>query len=638
MSSLSDESLARDANEIMRSGFVRSSWYAATYPDVPATGLRASEHYLSVGARLGRDPSPLFRTRFYEETSGDLIEPGENPLLSYLRRGRAQGRAAREEQQMAEVARLTQHLWGRNSAAAAERLEAIAVSPRQGQQARYEALRQLAARRDFDGDPEEAARLLASMRERTPRWATCKGALMRRGVLAARMGEAGLARACFERVPPKPDPEGLPEPDADALLALAGLEEDGAARLAALSAVLKRRGYEPLRLRDPAGPVSLANLAAAPAPRALPPMGTVSVIVPAFNAAGSLEPAVRSLLAQSYPELEILVVDDASPDDTFAVARRLAAGDPRVRPLRAERNGGAYAARNLGLAHATGAFITTHDADDWSHPRKIEVQLRAFLRNPRQAANAVTWARVREDLRPTTNWRLSDLILHMSYSSIMLRREVAEHLGPWDEVRTGGDTEYLWRLWRVLGRRNFDQHERRAPLAFALDEASSLTRAKATHVVSNYHGMRLVYREAARHHLRAARDPLDPEARAAHLRRVPPEMRGEAPPPGPLDLRLQADLFDPVAVAAMAKVLAEARWKGARVGIQHEPELASDPRGFARALWRLVDGERVRLLVDEPAPGDARATIRVQGRIGERVTEAARVGITPSDDEEEEHA
>ena len=220
---------------------------------------------------------------------------------------------------------------------------------------------------------------------------------------------------------------------------------------------------------------------------------------------------------------------------------------------------------------------------------------------------------------------------------------MAEHLGPWDEVRTGGDTEYLWRLWRALGRRCFDQLEKRAPLAFALDEASSLTRAKATHVVGNYHGMRLLYREAARHHLRAARDPLDPAARAAYLRRVPPEMRGEAPPDGPLDLCIKGDLFDAGAVAAMAAVLAEPRWASARVGILHEPELRSDPSGFAPGIWALLEPDRVRLLVAEPAEGEALATIHARGHApasdAERVTAPAPVDMTPGEDDgaEEEH-
>ena len=71
----------------------------------------------------------------------------------------------------------------------------------------------------------------------------------------------------------------------------------------------------------------------------------VSVIVPAHNAARFLEETLRSALAQTYPQLEVLVVDDASTDDTAAIAARIEASDPRVRVLRFLKNVGAARAQ-----------------------------------------------------------------------------------------------------------------------------------------------------------------------------------------------------------------------------------------------------------------------------------------------------
>ena len=600
---------SRVANEIARSGYIVGSWYATAYPDVAATGLKASEHYASIGARMGRDPGAFFDTRFYEETSGDLMMPGENPLMHYVRHGRAAGRPGRAWGQATEVRRLARHLWGALPGPAAEALRAVAESPVHDQAARFEALVELAGRLDFDGRPEEAAATLERIAERAPRWAGAKGALVRRGVLAARMGDAALARECLEATPPVAGPGGEPEPDPDAALALAGLEEEDEARLAATSAVLVRRGLEPLRRRDPSRPLSLRDLEAAPAPCGLPHLGRVSVIVPAHRAEGTLDAALRSLLAQSYPDLEILVVDDASPDATFAVAEAAARRDLRVRAIRMARNGGAYAARNLGLAQATGAFVTTHDADDWSHPRKIEAQLRAFLRDPGMMGNASHWARVRADLRPTTNWRLTDAIVHPNHSSLMLRREAADRLGPWDEVRTGADSEYIWRLQATFGREAYARVEPGVPLAFGLDEEGSLTRAAATHLVGNYHGARLLYREVSRHHLRTARDPCDPAGRAAKMRRVPGAMRMPPRPAPPLDLCLRGDLFAPEVVERMVAILASPDRARACVGLLHEPALESQAVRFAPALWGALDGERVILLTEEPAA--ATRTVRV---------------------------
>ena len=616
------EKLARDASEMARSGLVQGRWYAATYPDVAATGLRASQHYAWIGARMGRDPGSSFRSRAYAEAHGLTGEGAQNPLLHYLRHAQGAGWPSGERSGMGKVARLARHLWGALPGPAGEALLGMADDPSLASPTRSEALLRLALRVDFDGRPEEAAALLDRAGDLRPEAAATKALLVPRAVLAARLGERARARALLGLVPRVAGPDGAPEPDPDAALLLAGLEEDDGARLAGLSAVLERRGLEPLRMRDEAAPLALGNLDAAPAPRGLPSMGRVSVIVPAYRAEASLAVALRSLSAQSYPDLEVLVVDDASPDATFEVARALAREDPRIRPIRAPRNGGAYAARNLGLARATGAFVTTHDADDWSHPRRIETQLRAFLRDPLLMACTVDWARVRADLRPTTGWRLGDGVLHMAYSSLMLRREAADRLGPWDEVRAGADATHLWRAQAAFGRAAVAHLATGAPLALGLDEAGSLTRAGPTHLVTNYHGPRRLYREAVRHHMRSAADPLDPAGRTATLAKVPPEMRGAAAPPGPLDLCLAGDLFETGVVARMAAILADPALADVRIGILHEPTLASAAQRFAAGLWPLVDGERVRLLVCGPGPGEVLRVLRV----------AAADPVTPAPD------
>ncbi len=190
-------------------------------------------------------------------------------------------------------------------------------------------------------------------------------------------------------------------------------------------------------------------------------------------------------------------------------------------------------------------------------------------------------------------------MLHLSYSSLMLRREAAERLGPWDEVRAGADAEYLWRIERVFGARSFSHVAPEAPLAFALDEEGSLTRAKAVHVVTNYHGPRLLYRQACRHHL-AGRDPLDAGARALKMRRIPAEMRGLPPDETPVDLCLIGDLFSKLVVEAMRQRLKDPAFCEAKIGIVHEPDLAHFARRFPDGLWDVLDGERVRFLLQAP--------------------------------------
>ncbi|MEQ8357009.1 MAG: glycosyltransferase [Kiloniellaceae bacterium] len=90
----------------------------------------------------------------------------------------------------------------------------------------------------------------------------------------------------------------------------------------------------------------------------------VSVLLPAYNAAGTLAAALRSVLEQSLSAVEVIVVDDASEDETLALAKAVADDDARVRVLQAPRRAGAAAARNLALAAARGDWLALLDADD----------------------------------------------------------------------------------------------------------------------------------------------------------------------------------------------------------------------------------------------------------------------------------
>ncbi|MBW3638391.1 MAG: glycosyltransferase family 2 protein [Actinobacteria bacterium] len=103
----------------------------------------------------------------------------------------------------------------------------------------------------------------------------------------------------------------------------------------------------------------------------------VSVLVPAYQEERTLERAIRSTLRQSMGNLEVLVVDDGSTDETLTVARALAAADPRVRVLPSPVNTGPAATRNRGLDAARGTWIALLDADDVWLPQRLEQLLAA---------------------------------------------------------------------------------------------------------------------------------------------------------------------------------------------------------------------------------------------------------------------
>lgn len=105
----------------------------------------------------------------------------------------------------------------------------------------------------------------------------------------------------------------------------------------------------------------------------------VSVIMPAYNAEKTIEKSIRSILLQSYKELEIIVADDASSDSTPEIVQRLADEDSRVKLVRLEQNEGCYPARNAALKASQGKYIAIQDSDDISLSTRMEAQLIPIL-------------------------------------------------------------------------------------------------------------------------------------------------------------------------------------------------------------------------------------------------------------------
>lgn len=89
----------------------------------------------------------------------------------------------------------------------------------------------------------------------------------------------------------------------------------------------------------------------------------ISVIVPIYNMSGRMDLCLRCLTGQTYRNLEILLVDDGSTDDSWASIQKWAARDARIRPLHKE-NGGVSSARNYGLDRMQGEYVTFVDPDD----------------------------------------------------------------------------------------------------------------------------------------------------------------------------------------------------------------------------------------------------------------------------------
>lgn len=106
-------------------------------------------------------------------------------------------------------------------------------------------------------------------------------------------------------------------------------------------------------------------------------MVKVSVILPAYNVEGCIERSVRSVLDQTFTDIELICVDDGSTDKTGALLDELSEKDERMHVLHTKNNG-APAARNTALNHATGTYVAFFDADDWAEPKMFEQEV-AFM-------------------------------------------------------------------------------------------------------------------------------------------------------------------------------------------------------------------------------------------------------------------
>lgn len=140
---------------------------------------------------------------------------------------------------------------------------------------------------------------------------------------------------------------------------------------------------------------------------------TVSVVIPTFDRSSKLLSAIESVRGQTFEDLEIVVVDDASTDDT--IVRITQVGDKRIRVLRHQTNQGPGAARNTGLQKARGTFVAFLDSDDHWLPDKLERDISAHVNAAHDRLITYTRTRIcgenRERLAPTRAIRVDECVL-----------------------------------------------------------------------------------------------------------------------------------------------------------------------------------------------------------------------------------
>ncbi|MGH7806334.1 MAG: glycosyltransferase family 2 protein, partial [Candidatus Binatia bacterium] len=193
----------------------------------------------------------------------------------------------------------------------------------------------------------------------------------------------------------------------------------------------------------------------------------MSVIVPAFDAAASIAETLASVGGQTYRNLEVVVVDDGSTDDTVARVAALAERDTRIVLLRQD-HGGVAAARNLAIAHATGELIAPLDADDLWEPRKLERQVEALAAAPASVSFVYCWWRNVDSagrmLYDGPRWRVEgrafERLVEVNFvgnaSIPLIRRAALDEVGGYSERlrRENGQGCEDWDLYLRLAERS----------------------------------------------------------------------------------------------------------------------------------------------------------------------------------------
>jgi glycosyltransferase involved in cell wall biosynthesis len=227
----------------------------------------------------------------------------------------------------------------------------------------------------------------------------------------------------------------------------------------------------------------IATAASSPNATAAPAFAPrVSIIVPAYNMQAYLDETVASVVAQSFANFELLIVDDGSTDDTLAKAKAWAERDHRVQVL-TKANGGLANARNFGLAAARGHWVLFLDGDDWLAEGQLQHMLRRAEEAPEAVLVACSCAMVDDDKTLLSRAPVPDLhapfenfavTCAFSVHCALVKRDAIQALGGFDEALKSAED---WDLWQRLARTG--AHFVTAPDIWALyrRRAGSMSRA-----------------------------------------------------------------------------------------------------------------------------------------------------------------
>lgn len=599
--------LRKQATIIRESGLFDEDWYLLQYPDVVESGVDPILHYLKFGAYEGRFPNPEFDSAWYLEEYEDVRSSGGNPLIHYILYGRSEGRQPTITAEplpgratTSNLGDLTKKLWGGFSHYAVSAIEEFAAdsenSKKEQALARYTLARWYASSNNWAACYEN----LREIRKLDLKFYRAKRTKL---LLVESLNQQGLFDKAMEFMQPTLDLRF----DSDFICALSNQDNNHQSRLETLNEIYTHYNLSPLEFDDESQGMTFGNLVVKKPVVSISGGPKVSILVPVYNAETFITVAIRSLLAQSWLNIEIIAVDDCSPDRSYEILQQLAKDDSRLKVFKNKENLGAYGTRNRALSLAKGDFITVHDSDDWSHPQMLEIQLGAMMSNPRLKLTCSMMARVYPDMRFILRPQRNNLdYVHRSYPSVLIRAKDLKALGEWDGVSANADDEFVQRARMLWGEDSVEDILTGVPLSFFLVHENSLTQNKKTSLNSLTFGIRQEYSRQAKYWKENKVDKSASEivTRRASLKKPFPIPAGLAPNNWPINRKYDLVIISDLSLLGGTRRCNEgyinaAIDAGLRVGLFHWPRYDLKLAEIAKEYTELTYNKNVDMLVHE---------------------------------------
>lgn len=205
--------------------------------------------------------------------------------------------------------------------------------------------------------------------------------------------------------------------------------------------------------------------------RSIPNLKKVSVILTVYNEEALVINSLKSISNQTYVNFDIIIVDDASTDNTLSVITEFAKScNVDIKIVSLKNNQGTYVCKNIGMLLSDGDILAFHDADDWSHPQKLERHMSLHDLSTDPVATISRHVRINEDGRFFSN-KIYPLD-RMCMISLIIDRKIFTELGFFRSRRFGSDSEYYSRIKNIS---NFDVFNLKYVLTFCAHKENSLT-------------------------------------------------------------------------------------------------------------------------------------------------------------------